>query len=77
MENLFADLFMWSNNSYVIFVDFYSIYFEVAILNATTSIDVIHQIKLLFSKRGIPKSILTLGVYFFICPILSALENYP
>ena len=58
-ENVAADLFMWNNKSYLIVVDFYSRYFEVAVLNATTSADVIHHMKSFFSRHGIPKSILT------------------
>ena len=58
-ENLAADLFVWNNKSYLIVVDFYSRYFEVAVLNATTRADVIHHIKSFFSRHGIPKSILT------------------
>ena len=58
-ENLAADLFMWNNKSYLLVVDFYSRYFEVAVLYATTSADVIHHMKSFFSRHGIPKSIVT------------------
>ena len=58
-ENLAADLFMRNNKSYLIVFDFYSRYFEVAVLSATTSADVIHHMKSFFSRHGIPKSILT------------------
>ena len=58
-ENLAADLFMWNNKSYLIVVDFYSRYFEVAVLNATRSANVIHHMKSFFSRHAIPKSILT------------------
>ena len=49
-----ADLFTLFNKDYLLVVDYTSKDFEVSILNDTTSMTVVHHMKHIFSRHGIP-----------------------
>uniref|UniRef100_A0A8C6M7K5 Gypsy retrotransposon integrase-like protein 1 n=1 Tax=Nothobranchius furzeri TaxID=105023 RepID=A0A8C6M7K5_NOTFU len=48
-----ADLFEWSNSQYLVAVDYYSQYIEIAKLSSTTSAAVIDHLKSIFARHGI------------------------
>ncbi len=50
-----ADLFHIDNKQYLVIVDYYYRYFEVAKLTSTTSGDVIDHFKSIFARHGIPE----------------------
>ena len=54
-ENLAADLFIWNNKSYLIVVNFYSRYFEVAVSNATISAERHPPFEIIFSQAWHPQ----------------------
>ena len=53
-QKLGADLFYYKGNNYLLVVDYYSRYPEVAELSSTTSRSVITALKSMFSRHGIP-----------------------
>ena len=52
-----ADLFQWSGSNYLLVVDYMLKFFEVAKLENSTSSTVIHNMKLFFSRHGIPREV--------------------
>jgi hypothetical protein len=58
-EVIATDLFDHENHKYVLVVDYYSRYIEVARLNSSTSGAVIHKMKSLFARHGIPKKVVS------------------
>ena len=54
-----ADLFTFQDKEYLITVDYYSNFFEVDRLDATTSVEVIYQLKKHFARHGIPELLIT------------------
>ena len=54
-----TDLFVWNNTNYVLVVDFYSNYFEIAQLASTKSSTVIQHIKSIFARHGIPEIVIS------------------
>uniref|UniRef100_A0A1A8CXN4 Gypsy retrotransposon integrase-like protein 1 n=1 Tax=Nothobranchius kadleci TaxID=1051664 RepID=A0A1A8CXN4_NOTKA len=50
-----ADLFTFNNSNYVLLVDYYSKFVEIAKLTPTRSEDVIVHLKSIFSRHGIPE----------------------
>ena len=47
-------LFIWEQNNYIIVVDYYSRYIEVAKLENTTSRTVVNHARSIFARHGIP-----------------------
>ncbi len=60
-EKIGADLFELDGRSYIIMVDYWSNYFEVAELTKKTSLTVINQFKVQFARHGIPSILSTDG----------------
>ena len=56
-----TDLFVWNNANYVLVVDYYSNYFEIAQLANTKSSTVIQHIKPIFARHGIPEVVILFG----------------
>jgi transposase InsO family protein len=53
------DLFEYNKLPYLLVVDYYSRYIEIAKLSSTTSANVINHIKSIFSRHGIPESVMS------------------
>ena len=49
-----TDLFEWKRNQYLLIVDYYSRYIEIAKLSRTTADDIINHTKSIFARHGIP-----------------------
>jgi hypothetical protein len=58
-EVVATDLFDHENSKYVLVVDYYSRYIEVARLQSTTSAAVIHKLKSIFARHGIPRKVVS------------------
>ena len=58
-EKIGADLFELSGQTFIIMVDYWSNYFEVAELHKKTSQSVINQLKVQFARHGIPSVMMT------------------
>lgn len=58
-QRLGTDLFTWKENAYLLIVDYFSRYIEVARLTATTSLSVIAALKEAFSRHGIPDTLVS------------------
>ena len=56
-QKVATDLFVWIQKSYLLVIDYYSCYIEVAKLYLTTSDSVIEQLKEIFARHGIPQTI--------------------
>ena len=52
-----VDLFTWKGAKYLLLMDYYSRYIEVAKLPSETSSDVIEQMKSMFARNGIPQEV--------------------
>ena len=53
------DIFEWKKASYLLVVDYYSRYIEIAKLNHLTSGKVIMHIKSVFAHHGIPEEVIS------------------
>lgn len=58
-EKVGADLFFYGKDNYLLIVDYTSKFFEVCHLKDTTSSTVIHKMKTVFSRYGIPIQLIT------------------
>ena len=58
-EKIGADLFELNGQSYIIMIDYWSNYFEVADMHKKTSLSVIYQCKAQFARHGIPSILAT------------------
>ena len=58
-EKVATDLFKFQKNDYVVVVDYYSNYPEIAKLESTTSQQVIQKIKSIFSRHGTPNKVMS------------------
>ena len=54
-----TDLYEWNGHTYLLVVDYYSRYIEVARLNRTTADEVIHHTKGIFARHGIPEVVVS------------------
>ncbi|CAB4044926.1 sec1 family domain-containing 2 [Paramuricea clavata] len=52
-----SDLFEWNGSSYVLVVDYYRRYWEIAVLHSTTSTAVINKLREIFARHGIPETV--------------------
>ncbi|XP_061920402.1 uncharacterized protein K02A2.6-like [Entelurus aequoreus] len=60
-EKLGADLFMLGTKTYLLVVDYMSRYVEIALLTSTRSNDVIHHLKSIYARHGIPDVLVSDG----------------
>ena len=58
-QKIAIDLFDWQNSAYLIIVDYYSRFIEVAKLHRTTAHEVIEQIKVIFARHGVPEEVMS------------------
>ena len=56
-QKLGSDLFVQDGTTYILVVDYYSRYPEVIQLKTTTMQSIIHALKIVFSRNGIPQTI--------------------
>ena len=58
-ERVASDLFELNSTTYLLVVDYYSRYVEVQMLNSTSSASVITALKAIFSRHGIPTTLVS------------------
>uniref|UniRef100_A0A8C7WMF3 Gypsy retrotransposon integrase-like protein 1 n=2 Tax=Oryzias sinensis TaxID=183150 RepID=A0A8C7WMF3_9TELE len=58
-QKLGADLFMLGAKTYLLVVDYTSRFVEIALLSTTKSANVIHHLKSIFARHGIPEQLVT------------------
>ncbi|GFR83268.1 Pol polyprotein [Elysia marginata] len=58
-QRLGADLFEWKGRTYLLLVDYFSRWIEIALLNKTTTSSVIEHMKSIFAKFGIPEILIS------------------
>ena len=58
-QKIGPDLFEWEKQTYLLVVDSYSRYIEIALLKRTTSSEVITHLKSIFARHGIPELIVS------------------
>lgn len=58
-QKLGVDLFMFDNVNYLMIVDYFSKFIEIPKMTSTTSVAVINQLKSIFSRHGIPETIIS------------------
>lgn len=58
-QKVASDLFQWKNSSYLLVVDYYSRFIEIAKLSTTTSTAVITHLKSIFARHGIPETLVS------------------
>ena len=57
-QKVATDLFEWKKSNYLLIVDYYSLYIEVAKLTSTSSSDIIRHLKSIFACHGIPETVI-------------------
>ena len=58
-QKVATDLFEYQQTQYLLIVDYFSRYFEVLKLKSTTSLEIIHQMKRIFARHGIPETVIS------------------
>ena len=58
-QKLAFDLFYWKGSAYLLIIDYYSRYIEIAKLSGETSSEVICHTKSIFARHGIPKEMIS------------------
>lgn len=58
-QHVAADLFQWNSAMYIVVVDYYSRYIEVANLPSTNTGRVIEKLKAIFGRHGVPETLVT------------------
>ncbi len=58
-QRVAADLFHWNKGNYVLLIDYYSRYIEVASLTSTATKPVIEKLKVMFARHGVPEVLVT------------------
>ena len=57
-QKVATDLFEWRKENYVLIIDYYSQFIEIAQLKRTTAEEVIQHTKSIFARHGIPESVI-------------------
>lgn len=55
-EKIASDLFEFRQKQYLLVVDYYSRFIEICQLKSTTSAEIIHRLKQIFARHGIPQT---------------------
>ena len=58
-EKVGTDIFEWRNSSYLLVIDYYSRYIEVAKLSSMTSQNIVQHFKSIFACHGIPETVIS------------------
>ena len=58
-EKVGTDIFEWRNSSYLLVIDYYSRYIEVAKLSSMTSQNIVQHLKSIFARHGIPETVVS------------------
>jgi transposase InsO family protein len=58
-QRVATDLFQWKNATYLLVVDYYSRYIEIAKLDRTTAEEVVIRMKGMFARHGIPEVVVS------------------
>nr|XP_057937756.1 cytokine receptor family member b2 isoform X2 [Doryrhamphus excisus] len=58
-QRVAADLFQWNRAMYLLVIDYFSRYIEVANLTSTTAVSVINKMKAIFARHGVPETLVT------------------
>ena len=58
-QRIATDLFQWKDATYLLLVDYYSRYIEIARLDRTTAVEVIARMKSIFARHGIPEVVVS------------------
>jgi len=58
-QKVATDLFEWNSSTYLLVVDYYSRYVELAKLTSTTSTAVIKHLKSIFARHGLPQIVVS------------------
>ena len=59
MEKVGTDLLEWRKETYLLIVDYYSRFIEIARLNRTTAEEVIRHTKSIFARHGVPEVVVS------------------
>ena len=62
-----TDLFEWKNQAYLLIVDYYSRYVEIAPLKNLTATKVITRTKSIFARHGIPETVFSHNGSLYSC----------
>ena len=54
-----ADLFQWQNSQYLLVIDYFSGFIEIAKLSSTTAAVIVDHFKSIFARHGIPSEVVT------------------
>ena len=58
-QKVATDLFEWKRENYLLIVDYYSRYIEIALLKGTSAEEVIKHTKSIFARHGIPELVIS------------------
>ena len=58
-QKIASDLFEWKQATYILVVDYFSRYIEIARLNRATATEVINHLKSFFARHGIPETLIS------------------
>lgn len=58
-QKVATDLFHWKNHTYLLIVDYYSRYIEIARFDHLTAEQIIVHTKSIFARRGIPQEVIS------------------
>ena len=54
-----SDLFVWKNSHYLLIIDYFSRYIEIAKLSSKSAISVITHMKSIFARHGVPQELVS------------------
>lgn len=76
-QKVAADIFQWKNGHYIVVVDYYSRYIEVANLPTLTTSTTVERLKVIFARFGVPEILVTdNGPQFASTDFATFAQNY-